>query len=104
FVISHVCTCRDELPLRFRCKPTISASWKLGQHPNHSSRSAAPWISLISKGTAMIYYCCHNSSCKTGDRRDVPQSFDEWKLVNVPSVPGFLMKLYNEQFSWLLLS
>src|SRR5271170_4305584 len=25
---------------------------------------------------------------KYGDRRDVPQLFDEWKLANVPSVPG----------------
>src|SRR5713101_4952204 len=25
---------------------------------------------------------------KTGDRRDVPQFFDEWKLASVPSVPG----------------
>jgi hypothetical protein len=27
-------------------------------------------------------------SDKYGDRRDVPQLFDEWKLANVPSVPG----------------
>src|ERR1700730_504130 len=26
-------------------------------------------------------------SSKTGDRQNVPQFFDEWKLVNVPSVP-----------------
>jgi len=26
---------------------------------------------------------------KPGDRRNVPQFFDEWKLVNVPSVPSF---------------
>jgi hypothetical protein len=26
---------------------------------------------------------------ETGDRRDVPRFFDEWKLVNVPSVPSF---------------
>ena len=26
---------------------------------------------------------------KPGDRRNVPQLFDEWKLVNVPSVPSF---------------
>jgi hypothetical protein len=24
---------------------------------------------------------------KPGDRLNVPQSFDEWKLVNAPSIP-----------------
>jgi hypothetical protein len=31
---------------------------------------------------------------KTGDRRNVPQFFDEWRLVNVRSVPSF----FNPQF------
>ncbi|MBZ5526074.1 MAG: hypothetical protein LAP21_27960 [Acidobacteriia bacterium] len=26
---------------------------------------------------------------ETGNRRDVPRFFDEWKLVNAPSVPAF---------------
>ena len=30
---------------------------------------------------------------KYGDRRDVPQCFDEWKFANVPSVPGLYVRL-----------
>jgi hypothetical protein len=29
------------------------------------------------------------SNEETGDRRNVSKCFDEWKSVNVPSVPGF---------------
>jgi hypothetical protein len=34
---------------------------------------------------------------KTGDGRNVPQFFDEWRLVNVRSVPSFLALALTQQ-------
>ena len=40
---------------------------------------------------------------KTGDRRNVPQFFDEWRLVSVRSVPSFFYSLSEGSQSSTLL-
>jgi hypothetical protein len=38
---------------------------------------AGRWKTIVCRGT------------ETGDRRNVPQFFDKWEVVNFPSVPSF---------------
>jgi hypothetical protein len=46
-------------------------------------------LQLEVSGTPHAIGVCKMLIPKTGSRRNVPQFFGEWKLVNVPSVPSF---------------